>query len=67
MNWLWDILIKRILDYVVSFFQKEAAAIERTADQKKKDEENRVKYEAALASGDKAAIEKAAEDLLNGN
>lgn len=66
MQWFFNGLIKAIIDYLASFFKKEAEAKARVERQKQKDSTSYEAYKKALESGDKDAIEKALEDLLNG-
>jgi hypothetical protein len=66
MNWIIKLFFEKLLEYIAGLFKREVESIKRTEDQKKRDSELLDVYKKAVESGDKTAIAKAAEDMLNG-
>lgn len=68
LDWFFRLFIQKLLEFVVSFYKKEADAKKRNETQKKKDEENANDLsDAVQKNASKEEIAKKAEDLLNGN
>lgn len=66
MNWIGKWLFTALMDYVVSFFAKLAAAAKTKKEQEKIDETNNKKLDESVAGEDKAKKARAAEDVWNG-